>query len=627
MAMKMKIDALIAVRDMEFNINNANASVGRVTVCHMAFNCIVYWCRNGQEKEALKVMRIAFGAGAFEGKKAKYHSPIKPEERTQDGFSRIDVGYRMVAEAMKAIMMAAPTVENMIAAAADFVVFGRMFQEGTIDASKKGGKIVIAYFDGVAKIAYLSRKAKVHVLPAWCRKERARSEKFVKNNKAWKFEDGVAYTYGDGDFNGKSDLHFFVGNNGKTRLMVRDPLFKVGKKLIEDVVGYTKWAMSFKPRMSQTFFKAVEEKRRDDEGFRALVHLFLSKKKNNYRTLASAQTYELNRLPAMGFSKEENRDRAKEIKARYRTQFEALGNEMRREARLLAEKLNRDSFSAIDMIQAAIWLSYHDDNGKARADEFETDNFAGVVMPQEFTWFMYECMRKAAKLEGNQVEIPEFTEDRLDTCDEKLADGNLHHFEEGFCEEEDAYAEAEKNLTGDFLIRKTDHGYVASKNIEAELYAAIPTKPDMTTIQVVTAATASASKELINIINDAVSNGKEIGFVHECFYGQKEKGHIVIDGVAVSLYRHDMIKKPDWKFYPTFLSDINRAFDSMFDGYVGKVSNAAITKTKGGIVTAVLTFSNVRKQQVIVKKVATSMTSVAAPKAPVKGFHCSFFRK
>lgn len=625
MAMKMKIDALIAVRDMELNITNANESVGSVTVCHMAFNCIIYWCKNGQAETALKIMRRAFGANAFSGVKAHYHSPIKKEERIQ-GFSRIEVGYKMVAKAMEAIVAAAPTVENMIAAAADFVVFGRMFQEATVDASKKGGKIVIAYFKAMLSIVYLSRKAEVHVIPVWRMAERVEIES-GRRSRPYNYDGGVLFNYGDEKC--KNDINFIKSSNQPNRppkIVINDPIFKMGKGLIGDVVDYVKWAMSFKPKMSGKFFEIVNTKMHDDEGFRALVHLFLSKKKNNYRTLMSAQTHEFDSLDKKLLSKDEIHDHIREIRTRYRVQFNALGNEMRREAHLLAEKLNRDSFPAIDMIQAAIWLSYHDDNGKARTDEFETDNFADVVMPQEFTWFMYECMKKAAKLEGD-VEIPEFTEDRLDTCDEKLADGNLHHFEEGFCEEEDAYAEAEKNLTGDFLIRKTDHGYVASKNIEAELYAAIPTEPDMTTIQVVTSATASASKELINVINDAVSNGKEIGLVHECFYGQKEKGHIVIDGVAVSLYRHDMIDKADRKFYPVFLEKINLAFDSMFNGYVGKISNAAITKTKGGIVTAVLTISSVRKQQVIVKKVATSMTSVTAPKAPVKGFHCSFFRK
>ena len=134
---RVMVDGKIFISQMHKNLLSENASVGAITNAHDTLNQFLLAEGKDIEFTAKAIYSRVFGMGKEAASAdAAYVSPLK---RTVNkyGIEVIHTSKEVVTDVLAAMRKAAPTKENILAAAEDWDVIGRHQQELTIDAQKK----------------------------------------------------------------------------------------------------------------------------------------------------------------------------------------------------------------------------------------------------------------------------------------------------------------------------------------------------------------------------------------------------------------------------------------------------------------------------------------------------------
>lgn len=134
---RVMVDGKIFISQMHKNLLSENASVGAITNAHDTLNQFLLAEGKDIEFTAKAIYSRVFGMGKeASSADAAYVSPLK---RTVNkyGIEVIHTSKQVVTDVLAAMRKAAPTKENILAAAEDWDVIGRHQQELTIDAQKK----------------------------------------------------------------------------------------------------------------------------------------------------------------------------------------------------------------------------------------------------------------------------------------------------------------------------------------------------------------------------------------------------------------------------------------------------------------------------------------------------------
>lgn len=134
---RVPVDGKIFISQMQKNLLSENASVGAITNAHDTLNQFLLAEGKDIEFTAKAIYSRVFGMGKeATSVDAAYVSPLK---RTVNkyGIEVIHTSKEVVTDVLAAMHKAAPTKENILAAAEDWDVIGRHQQELTIDAQKK----------------------------------------------------------------------------------------------------------------------------------------------------------------------------------------------------------------------------------------------------------------------------------------------------------------------------------------------------------------------------------------------------------------------------------------------------------------------------------------------------------
>lgn len=638
MSKMYKIDSNLGLQDMEVAMSNENPEVGQCTVWHSQFAVALMFVLQGYVADALEILKAIFGAHK-RGNNA-YVSPLE-ESRSADGFSFIGLGFSMVTKAVKNASSCVLDAVNGAAICGDFIAFGRMFQEAIIDAAKKGGRIVIEYAKGMKGVALASRSLgsqDFNVRILW-----ADADQSQPVRKGWSRDGLVEYICRD-RLEGKGRVGRVLVNpddpTSNTKLWVNDPFWELGKVLLGVVRWFARKTTEFTPSFSEKLLASIDEKLQKDVTFRVLVRAIQARKVNAYRTLTGAMRAELDNARGLYWDRDDLKAHQKEIKARYRDQFAEMGNEIRRETKLLEDALGV-KFDVFTVVKALIWLSYHKDDGSPVEDQRVADNFADCSLEAEFAVFMLRAMKGAGE------DVPEESRDELLSCtiavpENEDEDPLKVRFELGHAEVRDkagrvlGEAEAEANLNGVFMIRKIGGKFYACQNIEERLVAQIPAA-DMTRLQFVTAGTAPVGEGVNSFISQAA--GKEVVLCRKVkgADGKAIDNAVVFNGKVVSRYRPTILK--DKGLDKAFSGKVMKAFDGFYDGYAGTVIAASTYKVDVSgrpFVTSVITLENVHKVEGKVEvKEDLSQPAVAKPEAKEEvkkeeapaatAYRCSFF--
>lgn len=639
MAKKYVIDENVGLKDMEVAMSNENPEVGQCTVWHSQFAVALMFIITGRVAAALQILGAIFG-----NKRGNdgYVTSLGAETRSVDGFSVLGLGFSKVAVAVKSAASCALNAMNAAAICGDFIAFGRMFQEAIIDAAKKGGRIVIEYAKGMRSVALASRHMSAedyNVRTLW-----AEADQQKKVRKDWTRRGAVEFICRNRLAGRPNQEVGWVTVNpedpeSKPKLWVNDPFWQIGKLLMNVVVRFAKKATAFEPKFSEKLLASIDVMMQQDVAFRTLVMMIKNKKVNTYRTLTGAMRAELEAAKDLYWDRDDLQAHQKEIKGRYREQFNELGNEIRRETVLLEQAL-KVKFDTFKVVKALIWLSYHKDDGTPVEDQRVADNFADCTLEAEFAVFMLRAMKQAGE------DVPEESRDKLVRCtipvpenDEEApleVDFTLGYAEVRKGKEVLGIAEAEKNLEGTFILRKIDGKFYACQNIEKKLISQIPAA-DMSRLQFVTVGNAAVGDKVNDFISQAA--GKEVTLCRKvkAADGTDINNAVVLDGNVVSRFRPvaaDFLK--DKHVYDkSFKGKVIRAFDGMYDGYVGTVVAASTYKVNGDkpFVTSVVTLENVHRieEKIEVKEdlskpvIKKTPAVTAETKEKAAAYHCSFF--
>ena len=134
---RVPVDGKIFISQMHKNLLSENASVGAITNAHDTLNQFLLAEGKDIEFTAKAIYSRVFGMGKEAASAdAAYVSPLK-RTVNEYGIEVIHTSKKVVTDVLAAMRNAAPTKENIIAAAEDWDVIGRHQQELTIDAQKK----------------------------------------------------------------------------------------------------------------------------------------------------------------------------------------------------------------------------------------------------------------------------------------------------------------------------------------------------------------------------------------------------------------------------------------------------------------------------------------------------------
>ena len=550
----MEFDSFNGKNWLRASLDNANESVGRVTVLHVVFMAILMEAVYGDIKEAAKMTHHLFGNGGND----EYVSPVAAEVLdVETNVKKITVSPGLVGKAIEALSSVKSTKENIVAACKDFVAFGRMFQEMTIDAAKLGTKVVIPYLKQAQQFKLMSRLRgfnDFNVKAVWTSEDAPR--------KGWKRLTGensgcIESIYDDG-------LNRFVRFGKVVRYLVKDPFHKASLALLHIVEHVGLWLTSFKPEFSGKLIKSIDEKVRTDVNFRALVRMSMEYKQA-YRTIYGCMRKELDDINDKTSDPYDREAWEKVVRSRYRKIYAALSNEMRRGYDILA-KHTGVNYGTNNRVMANLYAAFHRDNGELLKDEMAS-KFADTVMEEEFFLFMTQCMRQAGEKGA------EYTEDKLRRCD--FPEGAVVDFVGGEAElpmimedgrEEVFIASADEELDGRFLIRLDKNGNkVASRKIEkmVKVPAADHSKLVFQTV---------ANVEVGSNVNDFIraAMGKEVVLLN--YVGDKSnkvRQPVILNGKIVSRFR----KMDDFAVNGKTPS-IVRGYDAVYGAKAGKVVNA-----------------------------------------------------
>lgn len=551
-----RFDEWNGLRCVDKNLDNANESVGRVTVLHIIFMTILMEAMHGDIGEAAKMFRRLFPSRAD----SEYKSPVNKEEADEaTGLKKITVSLSLVEKAMSALSVSALVKGTIEKACSDFVAFGRMFQEKTIDAAKTGERIVIPYLDQVKQFKLMSRlrgAGDFNVKAAWRRDEACRRE--------WR-----RITLGGGciDFAADEGESRWIRLGSVIRYLVRDPSHKVALMLLKTVKAAGLWITSFKPKFSGKLISYIEKEKEADACFRALCRMSCEYK-DAYRTITGCMRKEMREVAESAADPDDRRAWERVIRKRYRAMYDELANEMRRGFDILSGETSK-AFGTQKRVMANLYASFHDDDGNRVSDE-SASKFADTVMEEEFFLFMHKCMLQKGET------IPEYTEDKLRRCD--FPEGAVVDFHGGEAElpiamedgrEEIFTASAEEEIEGRFVIRLDKNGKkIASRRIAdaVQIPAADPTR-----LVFMTVATPSIGASVDSLIKEAA--GKEVVLLNYVMdsNGEKTKQAVLFDGKVVSRFR----KMEDWEFRHS--PSIVRGFEAVYGGKAGIVSKAVVS--------------------------------------------------
>lgn len=134
---RVMVDGKIFISQMHKNLLSENASVGAITNAHDTLNQFLLAEGKDIEFTAKTIYSRVFGMGKEAASAdAAYVSPLK-RTVNEYGIEVIHTSKEVVTDVLTAMRKAAPTKENILAAAEDWDVIGRHQQELTIDAQKK----------------------------------------------------------------------------------------------------------------------------------------------------------------------------------------------------------------------------------------------------------------------------------------------------------------------------------------------------------------------------------------------------------------------------------------------------------------------------------------------------------
>lgn len=134
---RVMVDGKIFISQMHKNLLSKNASVGAITNAHDTLNQFLLAEGKDIEFTAKTIYSRVFGMGKEAASAdAAYVSPLK-RTVNEYGIEVIHTSKEVVTDVLTAMRKAAPTKENILAAAEDWDVIGRHQQELTIDAQKK----------------------------------------------------------------------------------------------------------------------------------------------------------------------------------------------------------------------------------------------------------------------------------------------------------------------------------------------------------------------------------------------------------------------------------------------------------------------------------------------------------
>lgn len=134
---RVPVDGKIFISQMQKNLLSENASVGAITNAHDTLNQFLLAEGKDIEFTAKTIYSRVFGMGKeATSVDAAYVSPLK-RTVNEYGIEVIHTSKEVVTGVLAAMHKAAPTKENILAAAEDWDVIGRHQQELTIDAQKK----------------------------------------------------------------------------------------------------------------------------------------------------------------------------------------------------------------------------------------------------------------------------------------------------------------------------------------------------------------------------------------------------------------------------------------------------------------------------------------------------------
>lgn len=417
-----KRNTIIGLDALLLFINNANMSVGMVTVRHMIFKELIAKLDTEEGiEEAKTVFRFCFGNDNDEETGIDYESPLYFYD-DEDGIRCVEI----FPEDVDVIYEQARTMKinrmNIMLCCQDLTYAGRMYQELTIDAAKTMDNINIPYGEDMACIHLMSRERENLAFNAICDWEYMNAttleKKQLEDKGGWQRSGNVRYHVND------QESYAYTNYKGDPVYCVHDIYHDMRVNGLTETIGFFNEMMEVPQEWEQVRQDILQL---DIRGEVASAREYAEFFQDAYRTVMSYNTAHMQELYMLyGLSHDTDDDlraHTNELTIEVDNAYEAITDVLRSEMVKLGLTARERALVMIDTV--------------LRGDK--NSSYGHVIMGEEFFLYALECI-------GDQ-----YTEDPLEYCD--IEDGTQVEFNGGFAITYDGFrAIGDRRLNGWYEI-------------------------------------------------------------------------------------------------------------------------------------------------------------------------------
>lgn len=416
-----KRNTIVGLDALLLFINNANMSVGMVTVRHMIFKELIARINTEEGiEEAKTVFKFCFGNENDEETGIEYESPLYFYD-DEDGIRCVEI----FPEDVDVIYESARTMKmsklNIMMCCQDLTYAGRMYQELTIDAAKTMDDINIPYGEDMACIHLMSRERDNGSFNAVCDWEYMNAttlEKEQLENNAWQRSGNIRYHLND------KESYTYTNYKGEPVYCVHDMYHNFRANGLTETIEFFNEMMEVPQEWEKVRQDILQLGTRCEI---ATAREYAEFFQDAYRTIMSYNTAHMQELYMLyGMSHDTDDDlraHIAELSMEVDNAYEAITDVLRSEMVKLGLTARERTLIMIDTV--------------LRGDR--NSSYGHVIMGEEFFLYALECL-------GDQ-----YTEDPLEYCD--IEDGTQVEFNGGYAITYDGFrAIGDRRLNGWYEI-------------------------------------------------------------------------------------------------------------------------------------------------------------------------------